>query len=111
MKLSIVPGVAAALEAALLELMASSPAGFAALEASAKSMTLANCAEALSCTLEAHDCELLSSSRQAGSRVHSWCSRTLATTMGDVTFRRTLLLDATGRMQCPLDEEVGPLGD
>ena len=112
MNLSIVPGAVAALEAALSELMASSPAGFAQLEEAAKRMALASCAEALSRALEARDSELLASSRPAGSRVHSRRPRTLATTMGDVTFRRTLLLDAAGRTLCPLDEELGlPLGD
>lgn len=112
MNLSIVPGAAAALEAALSGLMASSPAGFAQLEEAAKRMALASCAEALSRALEARDRELLASSRPAGSRVHSRRGRTLATTMGDVTFRRTLLLDAAGSTLCPLDEELGlPLGD
>ena len=111
MNLSIVPGAAAALEAALSELMASSPAGFAQLEEAAKRMALASCAEALSRALEARDRELVAS-RPAGSRVHSRRPRTLATTMGDVTFRRTLLLDAAGSTLCPLDEELGlPLGD
>lgn len=111
MNLSIVPGAAAALEAALLELMASSPSGFAALEGAAKSMALASCAEALSRALEARDRELLAS-RPAGSRVHSRRPRTLATALGDVTFRRTVLLDAAGRTLCPLDEELDlPLGD
>ena len=87
MNLSIVPGAAAALEAALSELMASSPAGFARLE-------------------EARDRELLAS-RPSGSRVRSRRPRTLATTMGDVTFRRTLLLDAAGNTLCPLDEGWG----
>ena len=112
MNLSIVPGAAAALEAALTELMASSPAGFAQLEETAKRMALASCAEALSRALEARDRELLASSRPAGSRVHSRRPRTLATTMGDVTFSRSLLLDAAGNTLCPLDEELGlPLGD
>ena len=112
MNLSIVPGAAAALEAALSELMASSPAGFAQLEEAAKRMALASCAEALSRALAARDRELLASSRPAGSRVHSRRGRTLATTMGDVTFRRALLLDAAGSTLCPLDEELGlPLGD
>lgn len=112
MNLSIVPGAAAALEAALTELMASSPAGFAQLEEAAKRMALASCAEALSRALEARDRELLASSRPAGSRVHSRRPRTLATTMGDVTFSRSLLLDAAGNTLCPLDEELGlPLGD
>lgn len=111
MNLSIVPGAAAALEAALSELMASSPAGFAQLEEAAKRMALASCAEALSRALEARDRELLAS-RPSGSRVHSRRPRTLATTMGDVTFRRTLLLDAAGNTLCPLDEGLGlPLGD
>ena len=112
MNLSIVPGAVAALEAALSELMASSPAGFAQLEETAKRMALASCAEALSRALEARDRELLASSRPAGSRVHSRRPRTLATTMGDVTFSRSLLLDAAGNTLCPLDEELGlPLGD
>lgn len=112
MNLSIVPGAVAALEAALSELMASSPAGFAQLEETAKRMALASCAEALSRALEARDRELLASSRPAGSKVHSRRPRTLATTMGDVTFGRTLLLDAAGNTLCPLDEELElPLGD
>ena len=111
MNLSIVPGAVAALEAAITELIGSSPAGFAALEASAKEMALASCAEAMSRALEAHDRELVAS-RPAGARVHSGRTRTLATTVGDVTFRRTLLLDAAGNTLCPLDEELGlPLGD
>ena len=111
MNLSIVPGVVAALEAALTELMASSPAGFAALEGAAKRMALASGAEALSRALEARDRELLAS-RPAGSRVHSRRARTLATTMGDVTFRRTMLLDEAGNTLYPLDDELGlPLGD
>lgn len=111
MNLSIVPGAAAALEAALTELMASSPAGFDALEGAAKRMALASRAEALSRALEARDRELLAS-RPSGSRVHSRRPRTLATTLGDVTFRRSLLLDGAGRTLCPLDEELGlPLGD
>lgn len=112
MNLSIVPGAVAALEAALAELIESSPAGFAALEGAAKRMALASGAEALSRALEAYDRKLLASSRPAGSRVHSRRARTLATTMGDVTFRRALLLDAAGSTLCPLDEELGlPLGD
>ena len=112
MNLSIVPGAVAALEAALAELIESSPAGFAALEDAAKRIALASGAEALSRALERRDRELLASSRPAGSKVHSRRPRTLATTMGDVTFRRSLLLDAAGRTLCPLDEELGlPLGD
>lgn len=111
MNLSIVPGAVAALEAALTELVESSPAGFAALEGAAKRMALASGAEALSRALEARDRELVAS-RPAGSRVHSRRPRTLATTMGDVAFRRTLLLDEAGSALCPLDEELGlPLGD
>lgn len=111
MNLSIVPGAVAALEAALTELVESSPAGFAALEGAAKRMALASGAEALSRALEARDRELVAS-RPAGSRVHSRRPRTLATTMGDVAFRRTLLLDEAGSTLCPLDEELGlPLGD
>lgn len=60
MNLSIVPGAVAALEEALLGLTGSSSAGFAALEASAKSMVLASCAEVLSRALEARDRGLLS---------------------------------------------------
>lgn len=111
MNLSIVPGAVAALEAAITELIGSPPAGFAALEGAAKRMALASCAEALSRALEARD-RGLHSSRPAGSRVNSVRTRTLATTMGDVAFRRTVLLDAAGRTLCPLDEGLGlPLGD
>lgn len=111
MNLSIVPGAVAALEAAITELIGSSPAGLESLERSARSMALASCAEALSRALEARDRELVAS-RPAGARVHSGRTRTLATTLGDVTFRRTVLLDGAGNTLCPLDEELGlPLGD
>lgn len=70
MNLSIVPGAVAALEEALLGLTGSSSAGFAALEASAKSMVLASYAEVLSRALEARNRGLLSSC-PVGSRVHS----------------------------------------
>ena len=95
MNLSIVPGAVAALEAAITELIGSSPAGLESLERSARSMALASCAEALSRALEARDRELVAS-RPAGARVHSGRTRTLATTLGDVTFRRTVLLDGAG---------------
>ena len=112
MNLSIVLGAVAALEAAIAELIVSSPAGLESLERSAKAMALASCAEAMSRALEALDRELVASSGQAGSRVHSRRTRTLATTLGDVTFRRTVLLGGAGNTACPLDEELGlPLGD
>lgn len=70
-------------EAAITGLIGSSPAGFGALEASAKTMALASCAEALSHALERMDREVLACSRSAGSKVHSRRTRTLATTLGD----------------------------
>ena len=106
-----VPGAVAVLESAFSELLRGSPPGFESFEASAKRIANACCAEAMGRALEARDREL-ASSRPAGSRSHSRRRRTLATLSGDVSFTRTVLLDAAGSTLYPPDEELGlPLGD
>ena len=106
----IVEGAASALSLAFLPLLGGCES-FAEFEGRALELSRRTTAAAMSRALEALDREL-SSSRPAGSSVHSHRARTLATMTGDVRFVRTVLLDEAGSTLYPLDEALNlPMGD
>lgn len=105
------PGAAEALGSAFLSILREGPASFSDWEAAALELGRRCVAEAMAAALEARDRELRSSLPR-GARVHSLRRRTLATPTGDVTFSRTLCLDADGLALCPLDDALDlPRGD